>query len=264
MKRLYGFKYPFILFFSKCIQLSCQQNLGFHRVERRLAHTRALFIQKESNQITEKDFFVFCFLWLLPACVVYDSETEVLQWDCVSEHAAFVLSFSIASVASFSRCVFSHCFPQPNRWLGERGSYSQAFKSLYLDPCAFKTKEKKTSWSWNTDWCSNQVVKQAVTIVYDDSLWRFVQAWCVWVFVGEQLTLMSSPNPKHAALICCKSGNSSNNNKKRHWLTSSTTSRRSRLSSAFVDSQHGALQPFKIRQSCCAQCFLAFSCMDAS
>lgn len=247
MKRLYGFKYPFILFFSKCIQLSCQQNLGFHRVERRLAHTRALFIQKESNQITEKDFFFFCcFLWLLPACVVYDSETEVLQWDCVSEHAAFVLSFSIASVASFS-------FPQPNRWLGERGSYSQAFKSLYLVPCAFKTKKKNLK-HWLMFKSSGKT----------SSLWRFVQAWCVWVFVGEQLTLMSSPNPKQAALICCKSGNSSNNNKKRHWLTSSTTSRRSRLSSAFVDSQHGALQPFKIRQSCCAQCFLAFSCMDTS
>lgn len=152
-----------------------------------------------------------CFLWLLPACVVYDSETEVLQWDCVSQHVAFVLSFSIASVASFSRCVFSHCFPQPNRWLGERGSYSQAFKSLYLVPCAFKTKKKQNILILK-HWL---MFKSSGKTSSDNSLWRFVQAWCVWVFVGVQLTLMSSPNPKHAAFICCKSGNSSNNNKKK-------------------------------------------------
>lgn len=174
MKRLYGFKYPFILFFQIHSALlpaepwipSCWKAVSPHE---------SPFYPKIIKSNHRKGFFCCCILWLLPACVVYDSETEVLQRDCVSEHAAFVLSFSIASVASFSRCVFSHCFPQPNRWLGERGSYSQAFRSLYLVPCAFKTKKKK-SWSWNTDWCSNQVVKQAVTIVYDHSLWRFVQA----------------------------------------------------------------------------------------
>lgn len=92
MKRVYGFKDPFILFyffFFKYIQLSCQENLGFHCVERRLAHTRALFIQKESNQITEKYFF----LWMLPVPVLFRTpKTDMLQQRCVSGHAAFGLS----------------------------------------------------------------------------------------------------------------------------------------------------------------------------